>query len=56
MWISGMQQPDHNTINRFRKNKLGETLKGLFIQLVELLIEHNIVSIKELYGWYKDRG
>jgi transposase len=49
MWISGMQQPDHNTINRFRKNKLGETLKGLFIQLVELLIEHNIVSIKELY-------
>ena len=49
MWLSGMQQPDHNTINRFKKDKLGETLKNIFIQSVKLLMEHDVVSIHESY-------
>lgn len=49
MWISGMQQPDHNTINRFRKDKLSLSLKNLFTQVVELLVEQKVISIKELY-------
>lgn len=48
-WLSGMQVPDHNTINRFRSDILGDTLKGLFIQVVEVLIEHNLLSIKEVF-------
>ena len=29
MWLSGMSQPDHNTINRFRSEKLKEPLKNI---------------------------
>ncbi|MCO5250238.1 MAG: transposase [Candidatus Kapabacteria bacterium] len=27
MWLSGMQKPDHNTINRFRSKRLASGLK-----------------------------
>lgn len=30
MWLCGMQQPDHNTINRFRKGQLKNTVKDVF--------------------------
>lgn len=49
MWLSGMQQPDHNTINRFRKEKLRRAFKDIFIQVVQLLMEQQVVSIKEVY-------
>jgi transposase len=34
MWLSGMNTPDHNTINRFRGEKLKEPLKKIFSQVV----------------------
>ena len=32
MWLSGMSTPDHNTINRFRGERLKEPLKKIFTQ------------------------
>jgi transposase len=48
MWLSGMRQPDHNTINTFRGKRLQDALKNIFIQVVELLIEEGVLSIKDI--------
>lgn len=47
MWLLGMKKPDHNTINRFRSEKLSGILKEIFSQVVLLLAEQGIVSLKE---------
>lgn len=47
MWLLGMKKPDHNTINRFRSEKLSGILKQIFSQIVVLLAEQGIVSLKE---------
>src|ERR1700748_225580 len=47
MWLCGMKTPDHNTINRFRSEKLSGILKEIFSQIVLLLAEEGIVSLKE---------
>lgn len=39
MWLSGMSTPDHNTINRFRGEKLREPLRNIFTEVVLLLAE-----------------
>lgn len=49
MWLSGMSRPDHNTINRFRSDRLKGVLKQVFRQVVELLIEEGQISLKEVY-------
>lgn len=49
MWLSGMQYPDHNTINRFRSDKLKDVLKEVFGQVVQLLLESGHVNLKEVY-------
>ena len=49
MWLSGMQKPDHNTINRFRSERLQNTLQPIFTQVVILLCEEGFLNIKELY-------
>ena len=49
MWLSGMNKPDHNTINRFRSERLGGVLKEIFSQIVELLVDQGLVSLKEIY-------
>ena len=49
MWISGMSYPDHNTINRFRSDRLKGVLKEVFSQVVQLLIELGHVTLKEVY-------
>jgi len=47
MWLLGMKKPDHNTINRFRSEKLSGVLKQIFSQIVLLLEQEGIVSLKE---------
>ena len=47
MWLCGMKTPDHNTINRFRSEKLSGILGEIFSQIVLLLAEEGIVSLKE---------
>ena len=48
MYLAGMQQPDHNTINRFRSERLKEVLKTIFAQVVELLAQSGHLSLKEI--------
>lgn len=49
MWISGMSQPDHNTINRFRGKRLDGNLKEIFSSVVEMLSAEGYLSIKDVY-------
>jgi transposase len=49
MWLSGMSYPDHNTINRFRSDRLKGVLKEVFNQVVLLLVEKGIITLKEAY-------
>lgn len=49
MWLAGMNKPDHNTINRFRSNRLKDVLKTVFSQVVILLNEAGHLSLKEIY-------
>lgn len=49
MWLAGMSKPDHNTINRFRADRLQKTLQPIFTQVVLLLCEEGLLSIKDLY-------
>ncbi len=49
MWLSGMQQPDHNTLNRYRSERLEKVLKPIFAQVVEFLSQKGQVSLKEVY-------
>jgi transposase len=48
MWLAGMQQPDHNTINTFRGRRLQDALKNIFTQVVELLVEEGVLSLKDI--------
>jgi len=49
MWLSGMNKPDHNTLARFRSDRLKDSLRQIFGQIVELLVEEGLVSIKNIY-------
>lgn len=49
MWLSGMSYPDHNTINRFRSDRLRSVLKEVFSQVVLLLYDHGHITLKEAY-------
>ena len=49
MCLAGMQRPDHNTINRFRNDKLKGVLKEVFGQVVTLKVGQGIVDIKTIY-------
>lgn len=49
MWLAGMNKPDHNTINRFRSDRLKDVLKAVFSQVVGLLVEAGHLSLKEIY-------
>lgn len=49
MWLAANARPDHNTINRFRSYKLQEVLKDIFSQIVLLLSEQGLLSLKQVY-------
>lgn len=49
MWLSGMQQPDHNTLNRFRNSQLKQTVKQVFTHVLSLLVEQGFVRLEEYY-------
>lgn len=49
IWLCGNNEPDHNTINRFRGKRVTAVLKDIFKQIVLLLAEEGLVSLKDIY-------
>ena len=49
VWLSGRVTPDHNTINRFPGQRVKDVLGNISTQVVELLAQEGLLSIKELY-------
>lgn len=49
MWLTGMEKPDHNTINRFRSDRLKGVIKNVFSQVVLLMVESGHVDMKRVY-------
>jgi transposase len=49
MWLAGMKQPDHNTINRFRCDRLKGVMKKVFTQVVLLMAESGHVDLQRVY-------
>lgn len=49
MWLSGMNQPDFRTVNRFRGVILRETIEELFTQLVEELLDLGLVDFEQYF-------
>lgn len=49
MWLSGGQQPDHNTINRFRCCHLKEDIHRIFTQVVVMLTDMGYLSLDVIY-------
>lgn len=49
MWLTHKQVADHNTIARFRSQKLKEVFKDIFKQVVLLLAGEGMVKLKEIY-------
>lgn len=49
MWLSAMNRPDHNTINRFRGVRLKDALRSVFENVVQLLAQEGLLSIDEVY-------
>ena len=47
--LEGTPAPDHNTIARFRTKRLGEAMKRLFQQEVELLVEAGEIDLSSVY-------
>ena len=49
MWLSGMQHPDFNTINLFRKNRLADVVDDIFTQVVQMLVDGKFISLDVQY-------
>lgn len=49
MWLAAMTKPDHNTINRFRSERLKEEIKEIFTQVVLLLEKEGLVSLQTAF-------
>jgi transposase len=49
MWLSGQSKPDHNTINDFRGKRLQGHFKKIFHQVVLLLVEQGVISLKDIF-------
>lgn len=48
MWLAGGAKPDHNTIADFRSKRLKDHLKKIFNEIVKLLVEEGVISLKEV--------
>jgi len=49
MWLSGNQQPDFRTINRFRSEVVKEVIEDIFSSVLELLIEEGYIKLENYF-------
>lgn len=49
MWLSGNQQPDFRTINRFRSVVVKDVIEDIFTSVLELLIEEGYVKLENYF-------
>lgn len=49
IWLSGQSFPDFRTINYFRGNRLKGQIEDIFRQVVLLLMDSGVVSLKEVF-------
>ena len=49
MWLSGMQRPDYNTINLFRKNRFADFVDNIFTQVVQMLVDAKFITLDVQY-------
>jgi len=49
MWLSGMQTPDHNTINRFRSYYFKDILDDVFTDLLDFLYENKYIRFETYF-------
>lgn len=49
MWLSGMQQPDFNTINRFRSEYFKSSLSSVFAKVVGYLLEQGYIKSEDYF-------
>ena len=49
MWLSGNQQPDFRTINRFRSEVVKGVIEEIFTSVLELLIEEKYVKLENYF-------
>ena len=49
MWLAGMQQPDHRTINEFRGERMPEILDDVFEQLLLQLIDAKLIDLEHIF-------
>jgi len=49
MWLSGMQTPDFNTINRFRSVYLKDVLEDVFSEVLLFLHEHDFIKFENYF-------
>lgn len=49
MWLSARQIADHNILTRFRSKKLKTIFKNFFKQVVLLLAQEGLITLKEVF-------
>jgi transposase len=49
MWLSGSQEPDFRTINRFRSNRMKDVIYETFFSIVDLLCQEGLVKLEDYY-------
>ena len=49
MWLTGSQKPDFRTINKFRSEKLKDSIEEIFVATVKLLNQKGYVSLEKYF-------
>ncbi len=49
MWLSGNQNPDFRTINRFRTKRMKDVIYETFFGIVDLLCQEGLVKLEDYY-------
>jgi len=49
MWVSGMQRPDFNTVNRFRSVYLKPVIEKVFVEVLDFLLQAGYIKFEDYF-------